>query len=121
MVDVVPSGGLDWVEDDSPGPEELAVLREEAERMWRRLGSPEEFEPPARHTIGMSGTWTAEVTQYTPAQVCRVCRDLPPAPGTVCLCCHATRRNPRRHPMQEQATGAAVRERVKAGLRGGRG
>jgi hypothetical protein len=110
---------MDRVADETPGPEEMAILREELERAWRGKGYTDE--PPARHTIGMSGTWTAEVTQYTPAQVCRVCRDLPPAPGTVCLCCHATRRNPRRHPMQEQATGAAVRERVKAGLRGGRG
>jgi hypothetical protein len=124
VVTIVPSGDLGWVEDETPGPEELAELREDAERAWKRFRLGDGDEPPARMTTGLTPTWTAEVTLYDGHGPCPNCGPGPRRPGVACLVCSATKRNPKRWPMREGPTTGVVRvrrERVKAGLRGGRG
>jgi hypothetical protein len=123
VVTILTNWDMSRVQDETPGPEELAVLREEVERAWRRVGNRDE--PPARMTTGLTPTWTASVTQYDATGPCPNCGPGPRRPGVCCLVCSATKRSPRRWPMREQGptTGAVRvrRERVKAGLRGGRG
>jgi hypothetical protein len=118
VVTILTNWDMSRVQDETPGPEELAILHEEVERAWRRVGLTDE--PPARQTTGLTPTWTASVTQYDATGPCPNCGPGPRRPGVACLVCSATTRSPKRWPMQDTPIAVnRVRARGKVGLKGG--
>lgn len=118
MTKEIPFGGMEWVQDTSPEPWE--VLAREEEQAARHRRSPGLIpEPTAQVRLGLTPTWTREITRFDPARGdCPVCVAGPTQPGRVCLVCHATAASPVQWPMQLPSSGRAA---LRARLRGGRG